>query len=127
MKNRPFRARIGFALEGIATGWRREASFRTQAGVGVLALVALLVLRPGPIWWAMIALVCGLILAFELLNAALEGVVDLLHPAIHPEVKAIKDMAAGAVLLLSFAALAIGGAMVVERGPMVLKEWGVRL
>lgn len=126
MKNRPLHERIGFALAGIATGWRREASFRTQIGMGALALVALLMLRPAPIWWALVALVVGLILAFELFNAALEGVVDLLHPDIHPEIKAIKDMVAGAVLLLSFASLAMGIAMLVERGPAVLHEWGLR-
>ena len=30
MKNRPFRERLGFAPEGIRTGWRRENSFGAQ-------------------------------------------------------------------------------------------------
>lgn len=125
MKNRPFRERIGFALAGIAAGWRRESSFRTQCGMAGLAVLALLVLRPTPVWWALIALLVGLILAFELINAALEGVIDLLHPGIHPEIEAAKDMAAGAVLLLSIVALLVGGAMAIDRGPAVLHEWGL--
>jgi diacylglycerol kinase (ATP) len=124
VKNRPLHERVGFAIEGWRTGWRREASFRTQVLVAAAALLALIVLRPAPIWWALMALVVALIMAFELVNAALEGVVDHLHPEIHPEIKAIKDMAAGAVLLLSAASLAIGAAMVVDRGPAVLAEWG---
>ncbi|WP_156404972.1 hypothetical protein [Sphingomonas sp. Root241] len=41
MKNRPFRERMGFTLEGIRTGWAREASFRTQTAlVGVVLATA---------------------------------------------------------------------------------------
>jgi diacylglycerol kinase (ATP) len=52
--------------------------------------------------------------------------IDLLHPGLHDEVKAAKDMVAGAVLAISAAALIVGTALVVERGPAVLREWGVR-
>ena len=126
MKNRPFHERVGFAIEGWRTGWRREKSFRTQVAIAGFALLALIVLRPAPLWWALLLLVVALILAFELINATLEAVVDHLHPEIHPEIKAIKDMAAGAVLLLSVASLLIGLAMVVDRGPAVLAELGIR-
>lgn len=110
MKSRGFRDRLGFALAGLREAFVRERSFRTHcAAAGVF--VVLLVLRPAPIWWAAIALVVALVLVLELINSALEGVIDLLHPGIHPEVKAIKDMAAGAVLVASFTAVVVGGAM----------------
>lgn len=114
MKNRPFRERLGFALAGITAGWRRERSFRTHVACGALVLVTLLLLRPAPVWWAIIALIVGLILAFELFNAALESLIDHLHPDQHPEIGAVKDMAAGAVLVLSAAALLIAAALVVS-------------
>ena len=114
MKNRPLRERIGFALAGLGEGWRRERSLRTHSAFAVLAVVALLILRPAPIWWAVFGLVIALVIAFELVNSALEGLIDLLHPAIHPEIKVIKDMAAGAVLALSLAALVVAAAMVVD-------------
>ena len=125
MKGRPFRARIGFALEGIRTGWAREASLRSQARLAALALLALLVLRPAPIWWGLVALACGLVLALELLNSAMEAVIDLLHPGIHPSIKIAKDMLAGAVLVTSFAALAVALAMVADTGPRFLWEIGL--
>ena len=59
-------------------------------------------------------MVVALVLALELLNSALEAVIDLLHPGLHPEVKAAKDMVAGAVLAISLAALAVAAAMLVE-------------
>ena len=111
MKNRPFRERMGFALAGWRTGWRREASFRSQAGIAAIAGIGLLLLRPAPIWWAIVAITVALVLALELINSALEAVIDLLHPAIHPEIKAAKDMLAGAVLAISTAAMVVGAAL----------------
>jgi undecaprenol kinase len=125
VKNRPFRERLGFALAGWCTGWRREASFRAQTAIAGVALIALLVLRPAPIWWALIAILVALILALELLNSAIEAVIDLLHPGLHDEIKAAKDMVAGAVLAISAAALIVGAALAIERGPAVLRDWGV--
>jgi len=119
MKNRPFHARLRFALAGIAAGWRRERSLRTHVVFAALAAAALLVLRPGALWCALVALVAGLVIALELVNAAIEGIVDLLHPAVHPEIKAIKDMAAGAVLVMSIAALLVAAALIVDRADPV--------
>jgi diacylglycerol kinase len=124
VKNRGFRDRLGFALAGIATGWRGEKSFRTQTAIAVLALVALIVLRPAPVWWGLVAVCCASVLTLELLNSAMEAVIDLLHPGIHPSIKAAKDMLAGAVLMMSFASLAVAAAMVVETGPRLLGEIG---
>jgi diacylglycerol kinase (ATP) len=94
MKGRPLPERLGFAAEGLRTGWRRERSFRTHVVSAALALATLLLLRPAPVWWAIVAVVVALVLALELLNSAMEGVIDLLHPGIHPEIEAIKDMVA---------------------------------
>jgi len=123
MKNRRFHERVGFALAGWRAGWRREASFRAQACIAGFALAVLLVLRPAPIWWALVAVTVSLVLALELLNSAVEAVIDLLHPGIHAEIKAAKDMLAGAVLLISAAAMAVGIALVADRLPLLWVEW----
>lgn len=124
MKNRPFRERLGFASQGIRTGWHREHSFRTQTMLASIAVLALVMLRPAPIWWAMVAVTCALVLALELLNSAMETIIDLLHPDIDPAIKIAKDMLAGAVLTMSVAALAVGVAMVADSGAAFLKEIG---
>ena len=125
MKNRPLRQRLGFAVAGLVAGWRRESSVRTHMGFAVAALVALVVLRPAPVWWAMIAMIAAAVVALELVNSAVETLVDLLHPAIHPEVKALKDMLAGAVLLASIAALCVAAALVWDRLPIILDMLGI--
>jgi undecaprenol kinase len=125
VKNRPFHHRFRFALAGWRAGWRREASVRTQVMLAGLALVLLLVLRPAPIWWALVAVVVALVIALELLNSGMEAVIDLLHPGLHDEIKAAKDMVAGAVLAISCAAVVVAAALMLERGPALLREAGV--
>jgi diacylglycerol kinase (ATP) len=114
MKNRPFRERLGFAAWGVAAAWRRERSFRTQVVLGIAATAITAVLRPGLIWAAAVALSIALVLALELINTALECLVDRLHPETAPEIKLAKDIAAGAVLVASASAIVIGLLMIVS-------------
>ncbi len=104
MKNRPFLHRVGYALAGLSAAWHSEASFRQQLLAAAAALLALSLLQPPLVWWALIVLVIGMVLAAELLNTALERVIDRLHPEYHPMLKVAKDCAAGAVLTLSITA-----------------------
>ncbi len=113
MKNRPFSERLLAAVAGLRAGWQRERSFRTQVVASGAALLLLIVMRAPAIWCAVVALAAGLVLAAELVNAALEALVDRLHPDIHPEMRAVKDMAAGGVLLSSIVALVVAGLLLV--------------
>ena len=112
MKGRPFPARICVAAAGVGEAWRGEASFRTQAVFAVLAAVVTLALRPGLVWAAIVAVAVALVLAFEMINSALEAVIDHLHPDAADPIRRAKDMAAGAVLLAS-AGAAIAGVLMV--------------
>jgi diacylglycerol kinase (ATP) len=127
MKNRPFSERLGFALAGLKAGWRRERSFRTHIVFAVLAALALVVLQPPPVWWALVAVVIALVMALELVNSAVETIIDLLHPDRHPEIKVVKDMVAGAVLTISLAALVVALALVIAAGPAALARLGLGL
>ena len=111
MKNQPFCRRLHYSFSGIKIAFKNESSFRTQVFFAAGALILLFVLRPEPIWWAVIAISIALVLAAELINTALEFVIDRLHPEQHPIIGKAKDCAAGAVLLLSIASLVIAGAM----------------
>jgi diacylglycerol kinase len=113
-KNRRFAARLGFALAGIRLVFRREKSFRAQSALAVAAALTAAALRPGLLWSALLLLAVALVLALELVNSALEYLLDHLHPAGAREIGAAKDAAAGAVLLASLAALAVGGLMLLS-------------
>lgn len=107
MKNLALTKRIQFALSGIKNTWASEASFRTQSLIAVLVLISLFILMPSPIWWAILLSNIGIVLSLELLNTALEKLVDFIHPEIHPMIKIAKDSAAGAVLLMSLISSAV--------------------
>lgn len=107
MKNKSFPARFRFAWAGIGEAWRAEKSFRTQVVMAAGALGIFGALGPKPIWWAVLFLILGAVLAAELFNTALERVVDCLHPEQHPMLRVAKDCGAGAVLVLSASALLI--------------------
>ncbi|MCW3479178.1 diacylglycerol kinase [Neisseriaceae bacterium JH1-16] len=107
MKNRPFHERLEFALNGIGAAWCSEASFRTQIIAAIGVVLVLMWLHPAAVWWAMTALAIGAVLAAELFNTALEHVIDQLHPEHTAMIKTAKDCAAGAVLVLCVAAIAL--------------------
>ncbi len=68
MKKLPFSRRLGFALAGLRDGWRRERSFRTQAFLGMFAVLVIVTLGAPAIWCAVVALAIALVLTAELLR-----------------------------------------------------------
>jgi undecaprenol kinase len=107
VKNRPFYIRMGFAVTGICECWRTESSFRSHIVMALVAIVILAVVQPGAIWWALMSVAITLVMAFELLNSAVERLADHVHPAVHPEIGIIKDMASGGVLIAGVGAFSI--------------------
>lgn len=71
--------------------------------------------------WAIVWLAIGLVFAAELVNSALEAVVDLASPDVHPLAKAAKDMGAGAVLISACVAVIIG---LLIFGPPLIARFG---
>jgi diacylglycerol kinase (ATP) len=114
-KNRPLFVRFGFALSGVWLALRSEASLRTQAAAFVLVTVALFVLRPAPVWWALVLFGSCAVLAAELFNSAIERLADHVQPQLHADIRFVKDCAAAGVLLMVLGALAIAAALVAER------------
>ena len=58
--------------------------------------------------WAILLLTIALVWVAEFVNTAVEALVDLLSPEIHPLAKAAKDIAAASVLIAALAALVVG-------------------
>lgn len=112
MKNQPFLQRVRFAISGVRNTFQSESSFRSQCIFAILAYLLLLATRAKPIWWALITLSVAAVLATELLNTALERIIDRLHPEKHPLIGQAKDCAAGAVIIFSLANLGIAAALI---------------
>lgn len=114
MKNASLLARLGYAWAGVRIVFRREKSFRTQCAIALAEIAVTAAIRPGLTWTALIALCIALVLALEMVNAALEYLIDRVHPEIHEEIKRAKDAAAGAVLVASIGAAGVGLLMILD-------------
>jgi len=111
-KNQSLVRRFGFAFGGLAAAWRSEPNFRIQLVALGLVMIVLVVLKAEPIWWALVMLSSGSVLAAELFNTALEHLVDHLHPDTHPRIRIVKDCAAAAVLATAGTAVVVAVALV---------------
>lgn len=93
---------VGFALEGLMFAFQQERNLRIH--VGLLLLTAMVGVRVSlqPSEWAMVLLIGGFLVFSELANTTLEWLVDLLTGgAFDLRAKHIKDVAAGACLVVS--------------------------
>jgi diacylglycerol kinase (ATP) len=87
---------------------------RTQRNAWIHAVVAVAVIAVS-LWlgldyrdWAILLLTIALVWVAEFVNTAVETLVDLLSPEIHPLAKAAKDIAAASVLIAALAAGVVG-------------------
>lgn len=105
-------ASFKYAWAGLRYAFYTQRNFRIHVVVGSLALSLGVALHLPAVELAVIGLTVGAVLAMELLNTALEAVVDLtVQQTYHDLAKIAKDCAAGAVLLFAFIALFVAGCL----------------
>lgn len=113
-KNQSLLARLRFARAGLIHAVATEHSLKFQVAACGVMLIVLAVLRPEPIWWGLVLLASGAVIATELLNTAIELLADHLHPETHASIRIVKDCAAGAVLVAAITAVAVGASLAVH-------------
>ena len=107
MKGKGFFFRLRYSFNGFLFAIAHESSFRTQLLAAFFALGSLLILHPPLVWAALVVVMVVLVLAAELINTAIEQVLDGLHPEFANFVRFAKDCSAAAVLILSLAAVVV--------------------
>ena len=103
-----FRKSFLFAIQGFRTAVVTERNIKVMLATGACAVVAGLALQLDLLSWAIILLCCGVVIMAELLNTAVETVVDLVSPEFHPLAGRAKDIAAAAVWVLSVIVAIVG-------------------
>lgn len=99
---------LNCAVEGILLAARSQRNMRAHLLAGVLAAAGGWLAGVTLPELGLLFLAIGLVLSAEVMNSAVEAVVDLLSPEYAERARHAKDMAAGAVLMAAFAAVAIG-------------------
>ena len=89
-----------WSMKGLRAAWRHEASFRLEIWLTLVLFPAGLWIGNGPIEKALLSGSLLLVLSIELLNSAVEAVVDKVSPEFHELAGRAKDMGSAAVLLL---------------------------
>jgi diacylglycerol kinase len=97
-----------FALQGLRTAVTQERNIKVMIAGGAGAIVAGLVVGLDAIEWAIVILCCGIVISSELVNTAVETVVDLVSPEFHPLAGRAKDIAAASELVLCSAVAIVG-------------------
>lgn len=97
-----------YAFQGILYAAKTQPNMRIHLVVAVLVLLVTLLLRVERAYVIAIIVMTAFVLALELVNTAVEAIVDLLTVTHHPLAKTAKDAAAGAVLIATIGAVVVG-------------------
>jgi diacylglycerol kinase (ATP) len=89
-----------WSMKGLRAGWRHEASFRLEACLAVVLIPLGLWLGHGGVEKFILILAPMLVLSAELLNSAIEAVVDKVSPEFNELAGRAKDMGSAAVFVL---------------------------
>ena len=121
-KKDPLHKSFGYAFEGIFTCIRNERNMKIHITVAALVVIAGWILGLSITEWCICLGLFGLVMALELVNTAVEAVVDLVTTERHPLAKTAKDTAAGAVLIAAIMAAIVGLLIFVPKGLLFLEQ-----
>lgn len=99
---------FGYAFSGIWSFVRSEHNAWIHLAIATVTLVLSFLLQISAGEWIAVILCMSMVITTEILNTVIEKIMDHLSPASSPAVKAIKDMAAAAVLVTAIAAAIVG-------------------
>ena len=104
-----------YAWEGIVQTYKGEQNLKIHTFIAILVVVFGFFLQIDIIEWFVCLILIGLVLMSEFFNTAIEYVVDLASPRIHPLAKAAKDTASAGVLIMSMMAAIVGGIIFIPK------------
>ncbi|NKI27628.1 diacylglycerol kinase family protein [Arenibacter sp. 6A1] len=99
---------VGFAAKGALLLIKTEPSIKIQVFITVVVTAAGFYFDISNIEWALQTIAIAMVLGTEGMNTAVEKLADFIHPDHDPKIGFIKDVSAGAVMLVSIAASIVG-------------------
>lgn len=99
---------LGHAINGIWSGIADQRNLKVQMAIAAIVIGAGFYLGITTTEWCIILICIALVVGLEMINSAIENLVDLVTLERNPLAGRIKDIAAGAVLMVSIIAVIIG-------------------
>lgn len=99
---------FGFAIEGIKVAIRYNRNIRIHIIIAVLVVISTFIFGLNQFEKAIICMIILLVISAEMINTAIEEVVDLVTKDYREEAKYAKDVSAGMVLIVAAGSIAVG-------------------
>jgi undecaprenol kinase len=99
---------FSYAWQGIRSCYKREKNFRIQLFISLPVYCAGFYFGLSGSEWLAILFCTMLTLSLEMINSSIEKLADFVTSSIHPVIKQVKDIAAGAVLLSAIISIVMG-------------------
>ena len=96
------------AIHGIFICIKEEKSFQIELFISCVSIFLGIIFKIATIDWVLLFVLIAIVLAFELINSGFENLLDLVSFKYDVKIKKIKDLFAGAVLLISIFAFGAG-------------------
>ena len=100
--------RVKVAFSGIYEFLQQDQNAKIHIVIAILTCICGFYFELTKIEWLLVTICIGMVIASEMINAAVEKLCDLVQPEFDLRVKSIKDISAGAVLIVSMAAAILG-------------------
>ena len=113
---------FSYSIEGLKYAYKYEQSMLIHIIATVCVIIANIFFQVEGMEWLISLLAIGMVLSAELINTAIEAVVDLVTLDIHPLAKIAKDCGSAATFVLAMMAAGIG---IVIYGPYFLNLFGI--
>ncbi|MGO4887223.1 diacylglycerol kinase family protein [Anaerobacillus sp. MEB173] len=114
---RRFVKSFAYAWAGLGNVIKYEQNMRIHLVISVIVIFLSFILAIPTTHQILLLIVIGVVLSLEIMNTAIERVVDLVTAEYHPLAKVAKDVSAGAVLLFSMIAMIVG--LYIFYGPFI--------
>lgn len=112
-----FTKSFSYSIQGLKYAYKYEQSMMIHFIATIFVIAANIILKVDTMAWLVTLLAIGMVLSAELINTAIEAVVDLVTLEIHPLAKIAKDCGSAATFILACMAGALG---VVVYGPIII-------
>ncbi len=97
-----------YPIKGLKYAYRNEQNLVVDFGVALIVIIASFIFKVSFIEASILTLTIGLVIAFELMNTAIEATVDLVTEDYHPLAKVAKDTSAACVFVMAISAAIVG-------------------
>lgn len=113
--NKPFIRKFIYAFFGFKIALKEEKSLIVHLVFSILAIIVSGVLKISVTQWAIVIVLIGFVICLELINTAIENMIDMISFKYNFNAKKIKDIAAAATLVLAITSIIVGSIIFISR------------